>query len=111
MKEEENLTRLSGITDNSIEYFHEEDYTKISDLEGISKEDLMEVKYMQEDRADNILESADHALERMQNPDMMFNPAAGEYVEGEPENFTCDCRASFPQLSVYLAHANICDEA
>lgn len=111
MKAEDDITRLKGIAANSAEYFYEEGFFEIIDFEDADFDDIMKVKYMQEERAEDILQSAENQLEKKRDSGLYYDPGSETYHETEPENYTCNCKASFPQKSVFLAHCSICDEA
>lgn len=108
MKLEEDITRLPGITENSVEYFEEKGYNEVRDFEGVTSEELMDVKYMQSDRAEKIADAAEEEIEKMNDSDLLYDPTNEEYVEEEPENYTCECGAPFYDKSVFLAHWSLC---
>lgn len=112
------VTNLSGITENSLEHFEEQDLDDVQSIHEASLEELMEVKYMREDRAEQILDSADRFMEKADyeeettedNEDLFYDPSQDEWLEEEPENFVCECGAPFPSKAVYLAHEDICNQ-
>lgn len=112
---EYDITDLSGITENSVEHFQEEGFDDVQSIYEASFDEVMDVKYMREERAEQILDSADELIGEeedgdRENKDLVYDPAEDEWVEELPPNFHCDCGSIFQSKAVYMAHENICKE-
>lgn len=103
----DDLTQLDGISDNTAEYLHEEGFETYDDLHEASIDDLMEVKYMREGRAQDILSSVEETEEEPEDTEEE-EAVVGETREG---NYRCACDKVFYEVSVYRAHQNLCPDA
>lgn len=110
-KDYPDVDELTNIGDSMKERLHEAGYNNVFDVANASPIDLLSIKRIGGDKADNLVDEAQMIIDNEFFTQMEWNPNKEKFEEVEPDIYSCEyCGKPFNQKPNWTVHQNSCSK-